>query len=248
MRISILVALLLPITAFAQSVSFPSVPLWVSNTTPQSGQQIHIYTVLYNGASDELSGSLRFFIDEETLSSQDVSLAAGTSRIVSTSWKVESGSHNFYARFIPLSESENSVDTSNVTVTAVEPPSPIVQAVSDAKNTATEVINSSSPIVQEVAQSVFAKSEEVREAGIEYFQSKIEPPVASTATTSNVTGFLAPSNSASSTPSALHKASQLAASAALFTFQNRWIYYSLVVLVFYLLIRFAIGWVNRPRF
>ena len=251
-RISILVALFLPLTALAQSVSFPAAPLWASDTAPITGTSIHLYTVVYNDAPTELSGSLRFLVDGAQLSEQDISLAGDSSKIITTDWKAVSGSHTFIARFIPLSETENPADTAAITVTSVEPPSPIAQAVSDAKNTATEVINSSSPIVQEVAQSIFAKSEAIREAGVDYFKSKIDPSTgnalgSSTSTKSNVEGFTN-AKATTGSQSALHKATQVAAAAALFTFQNRWIYYALVVLTFYLIIRFAIGWVNRPRF
>ena len=228
---------------------FPDSPLWVSERSPQAGVQVYLYTVLYNSSDTELTGSLRFLIDDKTLSSQEIQLAAGNSHIFSAGWTSESGPHSAKARFTPLDEALSSQETIAVSLSVVEPPSPTAEALYTARDTGTELLASTVPFVQKTANALFDASESARLAGIEYLEERAGKTLgASTnnAEKSNVDGFTSPDSDTK--VSALDRASQVALTAALFTLKNRWFYYSLIVITLYLLFRFARHWVNRPRF
>src|SRR3989344_4984683 len=86
----------LPFWASAQSGSstpagFPDRPLWLSDTKPVAGEEISLSTVLYNGTDATVGGTLTFFVDDAKLTSQEVSLAAQSSSVVTEKWTARSG-------------------------------------------------------------------------------------------------------------------------------------------------------------
>src|SRR3990167_9271965 len=88
----------IPFFAYGQA-GFPDKPLWVSNGKPLAGEEISISTVIYNGNSATIGGTLTFFVDDTSLSSQEVSLTAQSSSVFSAKWKSVSGTHSFSAKF-----------------------------------------------------------------------------------------------------------------------------------------------------
>jgi len=240
--------LALPFFALATTTGFPEKSVWLSNDAPQAGEQVRIFTVVYNGGADELQAKVSFLIDGETLEAQELSLAAGATRVLSAQWKAQSGPHTFAARFNYGSTTQASADT---TISVPSPPSPAEEALNSAQETVAQALASTTPVVQSAVAKVAAVTEAVRQAGIDYLESKLDSPhnTLSTATSSPVEGFEAPSSTVASTSSSLlHNATQLAAAAALFTFKTAWLFYLLIVVGLFILFRFLKNWVNKPRF
>ncbi|MDO8576098.1 MAG: hypothetical protein Q7R90_02180, partial [bacterium] len=162
----------LPLFASAQA-GFPDKPLWLSNAKPVAGQEISLSTVLYNETGATIGGTLTFFVDDAKLTSQDVSLAAQSSSVVSAKWTATSGTHSFSAKFAAASGTVSTLQqqTTAIQITVAEPPPPpppsaIQQSVDKATEVAGQLASSSAPFVQKIAQAVFTQTETLRNAGI----------------------------------------------------------------------------------
>ncbi len=243
-----LLMLLFPAYALAGTAGFPTSSLWLSNDAPQAAEEVRVFSVLYNGESENVSGTLEFLIDGSVLDVAQVSLEPGTSRILSTHWVAETGSHTFSARFSG-GETTEAQTSAAVTVSVATPPSPTQQAVSAAQETAMRVVASSTPIVKQAAQAVFATTENLRESGIEYLESVVEKSTPAVAPTSVQSGLSTVTETPEKDASSFVKnASQLAAAGALYAFETVWLFYILLLVLLYLLVRFVVRWVNKPRF
>ena len=248
----------LPLFAYAQA-GFPTKPLWLSSTKPVSGEEVLVSTVLYNETGATIGGTLIFFVDEAKLISQDVSLAAQSSNVISAKWTAASGTHSFSAKFATASSttSTSQQQTSSIQVTVTEPPPPpppsaLQQSVEQATVVATQIASSSAPFVQKVAQAVFTQTEAVRNAGIEYLEKKVEPTKSNTANAEkkNVEGFIlgtSTENKATASSSLLHTIGQKAASAGLFILRSFYIFYPILGFIFLFLLFWAAKKLRRPH-
>lgn len=241
--------LLLPYITLAASAGFPSASLWLSNDAPQAGEEVRVFSVLYNGETAATSGTLQFLVDGEPLDTLSVSLDPGTSRILSTRWSAEAGSHTFSATF--NGSAAGTQTSAPLSVSVATPPSPTEKALRDAQVTASTFIASSTPFVQKVAGTIVDTTEGLRQAGIDYLENVVDTSSNATSSTSSVAYLHASSSSASSTaqsPSLIHNASQVAAVGALFAFKTAWVFYILLLALLYFLFRTVKNWVNKPRF
>ncbi len=263
-KVFAIVALLsaLPFFVSAQAglpaqAGFPDKPLWLSNIRPASGEGISLSTVLYNGTTAKAEGTLTFLIDDTKLTSQNVSLAAQSSSVVSAKWVAVAGTHSFSARFATASGTATAVQqqTSAIQITVAEPPPPsaLEQNVGKAATVAGQFASSSAPFVQKVAQAVFTQTEAVRNAGINYLEKKVDAPAAKKADpkdTSNTTGFSSTtspdaSNTAGST---LHNIGQAALAASLFTMRSFYLFYPILALIFLFALYWAARKIRRPHY
>ena len=242
-----------PLYTLAQA-GFPDRPLWLSNNAPKVGDEIYIYTVLYNGTNAKVGGVLTFFAGDAKLSSQEVSLSLQSSSIFSAKWKAVPGKHAFSAQFGNDTASGGQQKTSSVTVEVAEPPPPtqLQASVGKAAVVAEQIASSSAPIVQNVAQAIFAQTEALRNAGAErleeYLEGPRDPQVAgnsSSATTSSVQGFAA-ANTASKGDSVLHSVAQTAAAAAHVVFRSVYLFYPIFAILLFSLLAFAYRRLRRP--
>ena len=247
----------IPFFAYGQA-GFPDKPLWVSNGKPLAGEEISISTVLYNGTSATIDGTLTFFVDDAKLSAQDVSLAAQSSSVFSAKWKAVSGTHSFSAKFATASGTASTLQqqTSAIQVIVAEPPPPpppsaLQQSVDKATAVAGQLASSSAPFVQKVAQAVFTQTEALRNAGIEYLEKKVGPAKTNGNTASNnVTGFVlgtSTKNTATSSSSLLHTVGQMAASGGLFILRSFYIFYPILAFIFLFLLYWGARKVLRRR-
>jgi hypothetical protein len=242
----------LPLLASAQS-GFPDKPLWLSSTTPVSGQEITLSTVLYNGTEAKVDSTLTFFVDDVALAPQEVSLPPQSSRVVSAKWVASAGAHTLSARF--GSSSSATQQTTAIQVVVPEPPplSEIQQNVTKAAGVAGQFASSSAPFVQNIAQTIFAQTESVRTAAAEKLEEYIDdsrrPLVAGNsihATTSAVKGFAAPANSNTEKRSLLGSTAQTAAVAAYFVFNSVYLFYLVFVPLLCMLLLWAYRKLLRP--
>lgn len=247
----------LPFSVSAQSgpstpAGFPDKPLWLSNTKPLAGKEISISTVLYNGTDATVGGTLTFFVDDTKLESQDVSLAAQSSSVVSAKWTARAGTHSFSAKFAAAGGTASTQQqTASIQVTVAEPPPPsaLQQNVEKAATVAGQLASSSAPFVQKVAQAVFTQTEAVRNAGIEYLEEKVDRPQASGGNKSNVEGFVLGTSTkqTAASGSALHSVGQVAASAGLFILRSFYIFYPVLGLAVLLALYLAARKFRRPH-
>lgn len=246
----------LPFFANAQA-GFPDKPLWLSNSVPVAGQEISISTVLYNGTDAAVGGTLTFFVDDTTLTSQDVSLAAESSSVVSAKWTARAGTHSFSAKFSGAGDAASAQQqTSAIRVTVAEPPPPpppsaLQQNVEKAATVAGQLASSSAPFVQKVAQAVFTQTEALRNAGIEYLEKKVDRPQTSGGSGGdNVEGFGSgtPTNQAAASGSTLHNIGQTAAAGGLFVLRSFYLFYPILAFAFLFALYWAARKVRRPHY
>jgi len=73
--------------------------LWFSKEPSVPGETVKIYTLVWNGSKDDISGTASFFDNDKLISKQNFILAAdGSSKILSAPWTVLPGYHKIYAQ------------------------------------------------------------------------------------------------------------------------------------------------------
>lgn len=249
-RTLIIAALLIvPGLASAATFGFPREPLWVSSTSAIEGETVTMYVALYNSSEAEMKGAVVFLADGTAFDTKDVSLAPGDSSLISSGWKATKGSHALSAQFAS-GDAKDTTQKITVSITAA-PPSPpaeptiINQTVQTIQNFAKPVLASTSP-VGKVAGAMMEQTEKVRTAGADFIRPYAEPEKKLPQNSAQGTSFIA--LPAAGGDSLIDKATQMAASAALFAFDTEWLFYALAILLLYLLFRTIKRWVNRPRF
>ena len=247
------------ITAAATQAGFPERPLWLSHTKPVVGEEISLYTVLYNGTDATIAGTLTFSIDDAKLVSQEVSLAAQSSNVVSVRWTAISGTHSFGAKFETASGTISSIpqQASAVQVTAVEPvappaPSALQQNVDKVADVAGNFASSSAPLVQKIVEAVFTKTEAVRNAGIERLEEYIENPrkpnvAGSSTSATRGPATVAASSSESKNEPVLHSVAQAAAASAYFVFRSAYLFYILFAALIFGFLTWGYRRLRRPN-
>ena len=260
----LLAVILVPVYVNAEAVSagFPAQSIWLSTMIPMSGEKVQIYTVLYNATEKKIDCTLEFLADGAMIERRSLSLDPGASAMESTGWTAVEGTHTLGARFSasdPAASQETSV---SVSVRAPPQPSALQQGIENVSAVAYTVASTSQPLVVKAVQAVFGATEDLRNAGIQYLESKTgsTPPESSVAGSpaaafskpskfpadgTNLQGFtkgqVAGAHSIASGPL------RFVAAVGLFSLKSLWIFYPLLILAFYLLWRFIKRWANRPR-
>lgn len=237
MRIPYIVGILLlifPAFLFAQELQagFPAQALWVSKMHAAEGERINISTVVYNGDTAALQGTLYFKVDGVQIGARVFELPAGESEIFSIAWSPSTGEHRITATI----ESSRGVlslkETAPVIITIAEPPPPtVVQKTTELARTTVHTIASSSvPVVQKVATGIFETVEPVRKAGVERLETYLAPNAPSSRGTVAGTSTV---HAGSAGPAAekenlARTAAQAAAAGALFLLDSLYIFYPLL--------------------
>lgn len=241
-----------PFFTIAASSVFPTESLWLSDMKPKVGEQIRIYAVVYNGTDTTLTGTITFFVDGKDNGRKDVSLDSGESVVVASPWTATEGEHTFSARFTGNGETASSQTSESVVATVVAPPSEIEKTIEQAKDVSTQIASSSLPIVSSVANAVFETTESIRNAGIEYFEEKVQPKSIATSSPAvagaNTKSVVAAASASEKPKGWFASAAQTASAAALFTFKSMWLFYPILVLLLLLIFRWLYKWATGPRF
>ena len=240
----------------AVRAGFPSQPLWLSKENVTANETVTIFTVLYNESEEAIGGNLVFTVDNQRIASLAFSLDGGKSSIESAQWKATAGNHTISALIESASDTEldQTVTLSNekagsITLAVAEPPppSPVIQAVSTVSNVAGNIASTSLPLITSAAASVYGATEAFHTNAVAYFKERavenpsenaisgeadrnapsVETERASNSA-SNVSGFASTSSTAATSFSQL---SQVAASAALFFFDSRMLFYPALILL-----------------
>jgi len=92
-----------PILILAQNssdVGFIKGSVWASNDNPVAGEEIVLYTVLYNGSDGVLRGRVQFFDGDMLLGERDVSIDKMRVSDISIKWITTPGLHTFSTKLI----------------------------------------------------------------------------------------------------------------------------------------------------
>lgn len=172
-------ALLLPIIATAEAIpaGFPAQPIWVSTQQPTAGDSVNIFTVVYNGSTAKIQGTVLFTVDGNAIGTKQFALDAGTSAMESVSWKAVAGAHTIAASIdagtgVALANAKT--DSIRIEVAAAPPPSQVAQSVAAVSNIIGTIVASSTPFIANAAQNTFQLTEAVREGAAQYFQNQLE--------------------------------------------------------------------------
>lgn len=238
---------LAPALASAAAFGFPDRPLWLSSTTAREGEKITMYAAVYNASDAEMKGAVSFSADGEVFDTKDVSLPAGGSSLITSNWSAIKGSHALSAAFASGTQKE-STDKIAVTVTAAPPappkePGAIDKTLSSVSSTVSDM-TSSVPMVGTVADAIIEQTEKVRIAGANFVEPYAKPKAD---TKPPMNSAVAPSFTDTAQEYGA-KGLQLAAAAALFAFDTKWLFYVLAIVTLFLFLRMLKNWVNRPRF
>lgn len=85
--------------AHAESLAgIPSGGIWFSKDPFFAGEQISIYTVVFNATKTEIKGELEFLDADQLLGRKEISIAAGENKVVGLPITVAEGKHAFRAR------------------------------------------------------------------------------------------------------------------------------------------------------
>lgn len=101
MRILLLaLALLATLPAHAETVpaGFAPAQVWLSKSTPEAGERVEIYTVIYDASGTPIEGSVSFLVGGEVVGSVPFSLEEGDTAIRSVRWEATPGMHTLQAR------------------------------------------------------------------------------------------------------------------------------------------------------
>ena len=98
--LSVLVFTLFTNQVFAQDTNagFVSSDIWYSQDPFTEGQEIKIYTLIFNPEETNFKGTIAFFDDVTLIGKKDFSIEAKTAEDISVDWLVTPGTHKIFAR------------------------------------------------------------------------------------------------------------------------------------------------------
>ncbi|MBI5470114.1 hypothetical protein HY968_02215 [Candidatus Kaiserbacteria bacterium] len=254
-RIAIVCGVLLaiPFTTSAEilSAGFPPHSLWLSKTNASAGENIRIYTVVYDSGTAAISGTVSFFVDDAVLAQQQFKLASGDSSIISADWTAKEGAHAFTARIdglkddrgSPISISNASAESVSLAVSSPAPPSGMQAAITSAQTT----FASTTPIALQTASKIANTAEFVRKSAVASLQGALNKNPKSS-------GFVLGTSTAAETASSGSLFSNIweaILKALLFICQIQWLFYAAVLAIVYILFKLLRTYLlerRRPNF
>src|SRR3989344_389429 len=232
----LLVLLALPTCALAAPLpaGFPSQTIWVSKTSAAEGETLVISTVVFNSATEALSGTLVFTANDTRIGAREFDIQIGESQVHSIEWKPRQGEYQLAARIEGTSAELSQGETPSVLITVAAPPPPSVAQ--QTMSQVAQIASSSVPFVREITTTIFDAIEPYRQNGIERLEEYLasshgesEPPgaVAGTSTV-NIAGF---EEMQKKTGDVLSSLARTVAAGVLFIFKNIALFYPALALL-----------------
>ena len=81
--------------------------IWYSKEPLIEGDTVKVYTAIWNGDSDPLSTKVTFYDKNVVLGSRDIVVSSGEMKDVSVSWQVTAGDHSISAKIVSSNISSN---------------------------------------------------------------------------------------------------------------------------------------------
>lgn len=95
--------------AVSPNTGFVSDKIWFSEETINEGDNVKIYTAVFNGEEKAVKFSINFLNGDTILSKKDVSVASGETKTVSADFKAVLGHHDLFAESIKASMGEEEI-------------------------------------------------------------------------------------------------------------------------------------------
>lgn len=235
-------------------VGFIENPIWFSKDSIVGGETVKIYTLIYNGSTEQLKGMVVFYNDKVVLGRREIIVPSKTVKDVSVDWKPISGTYRVRAvlensRLIDLKGVEiKTIDISQETkenVVQVKEPE-LIKVEEKIKESGTEDVsktfkdfgNNIATDIPKTASNIFNKIDTARSDSSLFLEkqkdaAKVEKDkvvVKDDSVKTKKTSFI-PDN-----PFAIAK--YYLFTVLLFLFNTKVIFFSLLVLILYLLLRF----------
>lgn len=177
--ITILVFVLVPTFSFAEdtvikNAGFAPGNIWFSKNDFTLGETIKVYTILWNGGKETITGEAVFYDNAEVIERVAFSLPSLGTKIASADWKISDGYHKVYAlvgtskigtsgatlEYAKTEESEHFIGTP---IKSTSPTTTAEQIINEKVNFAKEYAIENLPEpVTETTKSVFNKVEPLR--------------------------------------------------------------------------------------
>lgn len=117
-------------------IDFVRNQIWFSKQPFTGGEQVKIYTSVFNGSAADARGAVEFYDNKTLLGTAQFSAVAGGSQIVFIRWTASSGDHAFRAKITsiravyPDGREENlpDISTGSTVNVVVQAPSPVVSS------------------------------------------------------------------------------------------------------------------------
>src|SRR5574344_853356 len=166
--------------AFSVDASTGFIPgqIWYSSEEFKEGKTINIYTVVWNGEEKTIDMKVDFYDSNTLLGTRDISISPNSTKQVSISWRITSGSHTIFAKItssaiggsntsVFLKNSETDRDSFFVPVTIVTSSGDEVTSGDIIENqidkASAKIIDSVPSSVSEPVLNIFSSVEEFRE-------------------------------------------------------------------------------------
>ncbi len=167
------------------AAGFSAGSLFVSKESPAAGEEVLVYSTVFNNELKSIKGSVEFTVDGDPIGTQEFELAAGEAKILSVPWKATKGEHQFNA-YIDGSAEIKLTTSSSIKVSVSDAPRSAIQQYANALSGGlSSVLASSSPAVQSVATNIYAKTESWRAAGHSYLSDALKDATSSPAVIPN---------------------------------------------------------------
>lgn len=244
---------LLPFIALADtSAGFAPGAVWLSKTNVEYGETVQIYTVLYNSSEAPVAGTVSFFVDNSSISEQLFELTAGTTKIISTTWKATDGAHLISAMLGGVVNKDTgeaiSLDSASTTPLSIEvasPPPPVPSPIVEAVSSVVAKVQEQAPAVISAGKSAYDSLEYLRQNAVRTLEKQLiaaetisqndasysEQAVLGTSTVH----VAASADDGTDISATFSKAWRSALSGMLYVAKVQYFFYPLLLLVFYIL-------------
>jgi hypothetical protein len=135
--------------AYAEDAGFVPGTIWFSPKEFVEGDDVAIYTVLWNGNDSAISLKVQFMDEDTILGTRNVVIKPNTVLDVSINWKVTTGDHNISAKISPVEGSDLNLTQNEVKASPIFVPSKVAKEVVSA-----EVDEIKNKVVDAIPESV----------------------------------------------------------------------------------------------
>jgi hypothetical protein len=182
-----LLALSFPVLSFALPQGFAPASLWLSTTEATAGENIKVYSVLYNSAADAFEGDIDFEADGESIQTLHFKLGAGETQIFSADWSATAGEHAFSAQLknVPSGSVGGPAVTNTVTIVVASSSPSVTQTYLNAAN---DFLASTSPGLASFAADIASTTESWRQAGADWLSKELYTDQSTAASASSTAG------------------------------------------------------------
>lgn len=244
--LTILSCALLVDIAHAQNASCTPNTVTVSNSSPRAGDSVTLYTVTQNTTAAPAEHAVSFVIDNAVVGSERVQLQPNEPQVVSVAWTATPGEHTAGARTeIPSSTGTTTHTTNSITFTVASPPPPseAQQAAANVASVVQQGAAAAAPTILGASNAVFKVTEKIRADAIAAVEKQLAKEKAGEVLGASDSNFAA----AGKVGSLLGNIWDKLLRAGLFALRIKILFYGLLAVVAYILLRLVLTWFSERR-